>query len=438
MAGSMIGKSKRKKNTASKQKVNKLSKLISQMEEEAEQKGEARIEFEAWCKAKGFDPDKPRSGYLEDFILQKQLQTWDIDPPEYPGLNHAASICLFKDYYEDRHFRDLSRHNQESLHEWLNKKYAQQHMGDRFEIGKIIGGRWKIISSLSGATGFFNRGIFVVKDETNHTSNQKAIMKLLPTEAMQKGYARREIMILASLKHANILQLYDSHIPDHIHETAWMVTEFCEHKTLKDLVASYEARNQMVPELFVWQVFESLARAIQYCHHGRPSCEVWDKVSHRDITAFNVFIKSTSTRQADEYPYSIKVGDFGCAITDSEWTNKDLNMTLYDLPLIDCMYEAPEGTAPSESADVYQIGVIMWCFFCLASTPDAELSTLASQKCRPGHRRYSKELRDLIIACLDVKSEKRPSASTLAKTLRAKRRVLLADGTMKFERITFQ
>ncbi|KAF2022595.1 kinase-like protein [Setomelanomma holmii] len=316
----------------------------------------------------------------------------------------------------------------------MSKKYATEHLP---EIYKSMKGRWTISSQLDGVEGFFNRGIFLVKKGKNITGEAKAIMKRLPTEAMQPSYARREITILAGLNHPTILQLRDSHVPEHPHETPWMVTEYCEHQTLKDLLQTYQIENRMVPEAFVWHVFDSLARAVHFCHHGRGSSKNWDPVSHRDITAFNVFIKADPTEEADTYSYSIKLGDFGCAITQSEWTNKVLDLAVEDLPEVDWDYRPPEGPVPTEAGDVYQIGKIMWCFFYL-QTPDknAVCSILTEQKRRPGHKKYSKELLEVIIACLGKDPDKRPIAYDLIKTLLKERLALIKDGKMKFEPLT--
>jgi serine/threonine protein kinase len=89
-------------------------------------------------------------------------------------------------------------------------------MVGRFEIGKVIGDRFTITAQFSEAEGSFNRGIYLVE----HMSNQgKGIIKLLPTEAMNPGYAEREISILARLNHRNIVKLYQCYLPEYPHDT---------------------------------------------------------------------------------------------------------------------------------------------------------------------------------------------------------------------------
>ncbi|KAH7073612.1 kinase-like domain-containing protein [Paraphoma chrysanthemicola] len=370
MAGFMADKSKLNKKVALNRKLYKITKCTpTQVVGDFEEwKSESRIEFEACLKPNGIDPSKPPQGCMEKFILSKELQTWEkYDPPELPGLNYAAAICLGEDYYEADHFQFLSQDGKEKLKRWLKSKHAKTDMSNRFE-------------------------------------GRHAIMKVLPSEGMRQGYARREITILSGLEHANIVQLYDSHIPEHGHGIPWMVTEFCEHLTVRDLVSLYASGGEMVPELFVWQIFESLAQVVQYCHHGLSSCKVWDRVSHRDIISSNVFTK------ADRLAKSAK-------------------------PEVDTMYGALEGSAPTEAADVFEIGVVMWCLFCLKETPDADLTGLVWQRWQKGYEQYSKELGEFIVACLETKPEKRPSANALAEGLVATRGELVKKDRLRVERL---
>jgi serine/threonine protein kinase len=231
-------------------------------------------------------------------------------------------------------------------------------MADHFGIGKTVGDCWTIISVLAGAEGCYNPGVYLVQ---NKDTNEIAVLKLLPTEAVHPSFARREITILAGLKHPNILKMIQGEFLNTPHDTPWMVTELCDKETLKDLLRKYKAAKIMVPELFVSQIFESLARAPKYCHHGNFASEHWDPVSHRNLIPGNCFIISGRALNSTEYQYITVAGDFGSAIAKSEYLGR--NLTVYDLPFEDQSYVPPSGPTPSEANDVYQLSLLISCFY---------------------------------------------------------------------------
>jgi serine/threonine protein kinase len=245
---------------------------------------------------------------------------------------------------------------------------------------------------------------------------------------MNPGYAEREISVLAKLNHRNIIKLYHCHVPTHPHDTPFLITEYCDKSTLKELVCVNMLNGQMVPKLFACQIFTSLAKAVAHCHNGDPLFSVWDEITHRDLTLSNIFIK-TDERKAGhdyEYPLTIKLGDWGCGITQSEWINGDIEVD--ELPMADPMYDPPEKAYPEESTDVYQIGVVMWCILCFTETPDRDLSNLVGLRVWPGQGVYSKDLRDSITACMKEDPEERPSVGNLLTDLHQKRAALIANG----------
>lgn len=87
----------------------------------------------------------------------------------------------------------------------------------------------------------------------------------------------------------------------------------------------------------------------------------WNPVYHRDIILANVFCTSST---GDMYNYPIvKLGDFGCAMRQSEIETNDSNEYPWskETPIMDSEYEPPEGQYATKAVDVYQIGLLMWC-----------------------------------------------------------------------------
>jgi serine/threonine protein kinase len=174
----------------------------------------------------------------------------------------------------------------------------------------------------------------------------------------------------------------------------------------------------------------SLAEAVAHCHNGDRLFSDWDEITHRDIVLSNIFIK-TDERKAGhdyEYPLTIKLGDWGCGITQSQWINGDMEVD--ELPMPDPMYDSPGKDYPGESTDLYQIGVVMWCISCLTEAPDRDLSNLVGLEVWPGQGVYSKNLRDSITACLKEDPEERPSVGNLLTDLCQKRASLIANGLL--------
>jgi serine/threonine protein kinase len=337
---------------------------------ETVQRSRSHRDYREYCAANGLEVYGDR-GQPTHHLHQRTFDTWDIDPPDFPGLNHfSAYINFHEEIVYGRHYEALPKRHQEQAREMLNAKFAHDRMAGKFEIGQPVGNCYTITSKLADAEGSFNRGIFIVEDKRD---KGKGILKLLPSSAMNHGYAEREIGILARLDHKNIVALHGSHIPTDCHETPWIITDFCEKGTLKDMVLSHKAKKQLIPELFAWQIFESLVQAVVYCRNG-DSPFAWDEITHRDIILSNIFIKTDKLKgshKSYEYPLTVKLGDWGCAITSSEWSSG--NLDVWELPLVEARYAPAEEAVPEEATDVYQIGVVMWCLFCLKTTPAVNL-----------------------------------------------------------------
>jgi len=369
------------------------------------------IEFENWCLANNADPHSAHQGHHEAFLAQKDFPAWfEYDPREYPGLNALAAYMSLLEVRRGEYYSSLTPGVQQYARHMLDKSYARARNAGRFEVGHLIGGRWNIISAMAGVEGSFNCGIYLVKDEHDQSSERKAIMKLLPTEALDPQYARREIDVQAQLKHHNIVELYDADKGNHRHDTPFMVTEFCDKKTLGDMVRQYKDIGHWLPELFIWQVLISLARAVQYCHKGPTSGKPWDSISHRDVILHNIFVQSSGRELRGRYPYTIKLGDWGCGVTQSEWNQH--NLEVRDLPCVDLSYDPPETALPTEATDIYQIGVVLLCLSRLEERPSRSFAQ-KSYKHGITLQGYSDALHDTILRLINPTAEKRPSPSAL-------------------------
>jgi serine/threonine protein kinase len=237
-----------------------------------------------------------------------------------------------------------------------------------FATGGIVDDRWRIKSRLDNVGGLFNRGIYLVEDVCEEEPELK-VMKVMPSEVMHPGLAKREAEFVARLqKHPNIVQGYDALISEDPHVGLGMVAELCDAGTLESLVREYAEQGKRIPELFIWQMFEGLVDSLCYSHHGpKDSAGDWDSISHRDIILPNVFLR-TASGNGEDYPFDVKLADWGCAITDSEMLAKQLDVN--DLPAIEVC--PPEGALPSELGDIYQVGnlILFLVAFCISRNPE--------------------------------------------------------------------
>ncbi|KAI4609204.1 hypothetical protein J4E83_008846 [Alternaria metachromatica] len=359
------------------------------------------------------------------FLDRTQLITSPSDPADAPGLAHCIRLVSNN---ESGSWADNRAENERAVKNLLLDRANRACNRDIFTVGKVVGGRWAIESELGGVDGTFNQGIRLAR---GNQDDEMRVMKILPSEAMYPGFQAREMNILSRLDHRNIITLYDAHLPSPVterHASPYLVTEYCDKGTLADLIKNWNERGKLIPESFVWQVFEALVTAVQYLHHGSyPYNEAaynWDSITHRDIIPSNILLKSGPQVNPNDYPVSIKLADFGCAITDSEMEAH--NYTLRDLPLVADQYRPPEGAQATESTDMYQVGLVISLMYCMMNSPLRHLSEAGNltRDDLEGYRGYSPELRMFIEMCLDIDEDQRPDSNFFLLRIQSARRSL--------------
>jgi serine/threonine protein kinase len=194
----------------------------------------------------------------------------------------------------------------------------------------------------------------------------------------------------------------------------------------------WNRRGELIPESFVWQVFESLVSAVQYLHHGpypyNTAAFDWDPISHRDIISSNIFLTSSSQAESCDYPFSIKLADFGCAITDSEMAAHNYNVR--DLPVVSADYRPPEEAHATEATDMYQIGLVISLMYCMMHRPSNHVTDAGylNRDYLEGSIGYTSELRMYLEMCLDVDDDERPDSRSFLLRIQSARRLLSNAG----------
>ena len=134
-----------------------------------------------------------------------------------------------------------------------------------------------------------------VHKKTGHAIALKTYEKKNLTHESASLALHREIYVLATLKHPNIMRLYEViDMRTHVH----LVMELCHGKNLFHFVKKRKP-DQRLPEPEAAHIFGQIVSAVAYMHSS--------EVVHRDLKLENILIND------DKKANVIKIIDFGFA-----------------------------------------------------------------------------------------------------------------------------
>jgi len=149
---------------------------------------------------------------------------------------------------------------------------------------------------------------------------------------------QREAKAVASLRHPNIVQVFDFGVDD---EVPYMVMEYLAGRTLKTELNALAERGEVMPLGEVGTIFRAIAAALTYAH-GRG-------MVHRDIKPANVML----TTKGD-----VILMDFGVAriVGATQYTASGavVGTPAYLSP------EQGKGERGDERSDIYALGVVLY------------------------------------------------------------------------------
>ena len=206
---------------------------------------------------------------------------------------------------------------------------------------------------------------------------------------------RREARLASSLNHPNILTIYEI---GEDQETPYIVSEFVNGKTLREIVAEQELRLNEVVD-YAWQVANGMVAAHQA------------GIIHRDLKADNVMIRSDGIA---------KILDFGLAKTNQlETPDRSLESRTGAISgTIHFMSpEQARGEKLSTKSDVFSFGVLLYFMvtgrlpFSAKTISDVLVAILTSEPEKISTFEVStpSDLDSLIFDCLQKSIDKRPS-----------------------------
>lgn len=204
-----------------------------------------------------------------------------------------------------------------------------------------------------------------------------------------------------------------------------IILEHCDRGTVGDLIMHQSRLVQQFNEPFVWHILAGLMKAIYFCHTGidadkpqKPEPVDWNTLCHLDIKPSNVFLSS----QEAKTPFPrVVLGDFGCVTT---WKDIEAGSTRRDLQMQGTPgWFPPECSASSfggwegkygTPTDIWQAGGVVQAMCRLVDMPDMT----AVDRQRACGRLYSKELNDVVTACLQRDPTRRPRASDVIQEVK--------------------
>ena len=203
--------------------------------------------------------------------------------------------------------------------------------------GTVLNGRYKLLERI-GSGGMS----MVYKAQDLVLGRLVAVKMLHETFTGDPDFLarfRQEAYAAASLQHPNIVTVHDIGQDGDRH---YIVMEYVEGRTLKDLVRQYKEDGQNMPVSRALDLSVQISDGIGYAHRAG--------LVHCDVKPQNVLLTRDDR---------IKVADFGIARAVSEASQHIDDDRVWGTP----QYFSPEqaaGEPPSPSSDVYSIGVIMF------------------------------------------------------------------------------
>ncbi|KAI5359422.1 Putative serine/threonine-protein kinase, active [Septoria linicola] len=184
-----------------------------------------------------------------------------------------------------------------------------------------------------------------------------------------------------------------------------------------------------LPEAFVWGCFEHLTRAGLVMASGAAA--PWSQIIHNDLKPENIFLGTNTSNIYRGYPI-VKIGDFGLATILSSTPARALPPDLYignGTPRTEAPEQLalrPDGTHNlAAHTNVWGIGLVIWSLLhsCAWGTQlyddtDAHRNPRTAAFSPDHISRYSLQLRNLVLSCLELDPANRPSLNTLILTIR--------------------
>ncbi|KAM6178054.1 serine/threonine-protein kinase Nek3 [Rhynchocyon petersi] len=239
--------------------------------------------------------------------------------------------------------------------------------------------------------GSFGRALLVRQQSTNQMFAMKETR--LPKSSSGTQTSRKEAILLAKMKHPNIVAFQESFEADgHL----YIVMEYCDGGDLMQTIK--RQKGKFFPEDKILNWFTQMCLGVNHIHKKR--------VLHRDIKSKNIFLTQNG---------KLKLGDFGSACLLS-------NPMAFACTYVGTPYYVPpeiwENTPYNNKSDIWSLGCILYELCTLKHPFQANswknlILKICQGSVHPLPSHYSYDLQGLIKQMFKRNPSHRPSATTL-------------------------
>ena len=190
---------------------------------------------------------------------------------------------------------------------------------------------------------------------THTTLARKVAVKIMrnPSEEHSDDLERfqREARVVASLRHPNIVQVYDF---DTIDNDPYLVMEYIEGPSLSTYLHYLHKNNKTLSLPHITRMLGAVASALQHAHNN--------KIIHRDIKPGNILLASHSSQVEPDKPLP---DDFEPVLTDFGLIRflDSARQTTTGVTAGTPAYMSPEqaqGEATDGQTDIYSLGIVLY------------------------------------------------------------------------------
>ncbi|CUG91988.1 protein kinase, putative [Bodo saltans] len=218
-------------------------------------------------------------------------------------------------------------------------------------------------------------------------------VNLTKMSSKEREEARNECKVLQSLRHPNIVRYIEHY---ELRGILYIVMEYADGGDLSHKIK--EGNGRGLKESTIMYYFSQLSLAIEYLHSRH--------VLHRDIKTMNIFLMKNG---------SVKLGDFG--ISTVLRNTMGMANTVCGTPY----YFSPElckNRPYNNRSDIWAMGVVLYEMMTTKHPYDANsmqqlMQRIVRSTYAPVPTTYSRELRQLLDACLEKEPMRRPNIKQL-------------------------